>query len=122
MARKDKLFADTGAKADRKDREAATRSHDRCLASLERLMKNADFRDWMFGTLYTLCAYEHDLRETTDFERGIRAAGSLIRRELLEADGAPEFFASLDKRYFEGVRRGILDARRKQETPNEGTR
>ena len=50
MARKDKLFADTGSKADRKDREAATRSHDRRLASLERLMKNADFRDWMFGT------------------------------------------------------------------------
>lgn len=79
-------------------------------AMRSRLIANPDFREWLFGTLYTLCAYENEMRETTPFEQGIRAAGSLIRRELMTGEGAPEMFSDLDKRYYAGVRRGIMEA------------
>ena len=84
----------------------------------ERLIASDDFREFMFEALYTLCAFEHDLRDTTEFERGIRAAGSFIRRSLLVADEAPKFFADLDRRYYAGVQRGIIEAEKKnnQET------
>ncbi len=99
----------------------ADRAQERRIASFSRLIRNADFREWMFATLFTLCGFENEMRDTTEFERGIRAAASLIRRELLIAEDAPEFFAALDKRYFDGVRRGIVDAIRKN-TENEGIR
>lgn len=103
-------FADTGVKPDNEGRERKNRARIDRNAMISRLMANADFREWLFGTLYTLCGFENEMRETTAFEQGIRAAGSLIRRELLTADGAPKFFAELDKRYYAGVRRGIIDA------------
>lgn len=103
-------FADTGVKHDNEGRERKNRARIDRDAMISRLMANADFREWLFGTLYTLCGFENEMRETTAFEQGIRAAGSLIRRELLTADGAPKFFAELDKRYYAGVRRGIIDA------------
>lgn len=83
-----------------------------------RLIANADFAAFMFETFHALCAFEHDMRETTEFERGIRAAGSYIRRVLLVADGAPQFFADLDMQYYAGVRRGIVEAEKRsnQET------
>ena len=104
-------FADTAAPRLDADSAAAMRSERRREAH-ERLVASDDFRDFMFETLYTLCAFEHDMRDTTEFERGIRAAGSFIRRTLLDADGAPQFFADLDKRYYAGVRRGIVEAER----------
>lgn len=109
-------FADTAApKPKALDKAAARIARKR--EAYGRLIASDDFREFMFEALYTLCAFEHDLRDTSEFERGIRAAGSFIRRSLLVADGAPEFFADLDKRYYAGVRRGIVEAEKKnQET------
>ena len=104
-----KPFADTAA---RKDAAAA---HDARAEAFARLIGNADFREWMFAALHALCAFEPEIRDTTEFERGIRAAGSFIRRELLQADGAPQFFADLDRRYWSGVRRGIIEAKTKRD-------
>ena len=109
-------FADTAEpKKDTGGAAAASRGKREAYA---RLIANDDFREFMFAIIFQLCAFEHDLRDTTEFERGIRAAGSYIRRELLAADDAPKFFADLDKRYYAGVRRGIIEAENKnnQET------
>lgn len=109
-------FADT-AKPERKKKAqgASAASRERKREAYERLIASDDFREFMFETIYTLCAFEHDLRNTTEFERGIRSAGSFIRRVLLVADGAPQFFADLDKRYYAGVRRGIIEAQNKEQ-------
>jgi len=113
-----KPFADTSTPK-KADGSEARRLADR-RAAFSRLVANEDFKEWMFSTLFTLCAFENDLRNTTEFERGIRASGSLVRRELLIADGASEFFADLNRRYYEGVRRGILDASKNHNENNEG--
>lgn len=113
-------FADTAApKPKAQDKAAALLARKR--EAYERLIASDDFREFMFDALYTLCAFEHDLRDTSEFERGIRAAGSFIRRSLLVADGAPQFFSDLDKRYYAGVRRGIVEAQ-KRDNQNEGNR
>ena len=104
-------FADTAPKKKDAPSGAANRKRE----AYERLIANDDFREFMFETIYTLCAFEHDLRDTTEFERGIRSAGSFIRRSLLVADGAPKFFADLDKRYYAGVQRGIIEAQNNQD-------
>ena len=109
-------FADTAAP---KKKDAAVGVANRRREAYERLIANDDFREFMFETIYTLCAFEHDLRDTTEFERGIRSAGSFIRRSLLVADGAPKFFADLDRRYYAGVQRGIIEAEKKN---NQDTR
>ena len=107
-------FADTAKpKRTKKAQGASAASRERKREAYERLIASDDFREFMFETIYTLCAFEHDLRDTTEFERGIRAAGSFIRRSLLVADDAPKFFADLDKRYYAGVRRGIVEAQKK---------
>lgn len=105
-------FADTG-KPKKRPKGASAMALAARREAYERLIASDDFREFMFETIYTLCAFEHDLRDTTEFERGIRSAGSFIRRSLLVADGAPEFFADLDKRYYAGVRRGIVEAQKK---------
>lgn len=115
----EKPFADTAEP--KKPVSATDLAQERRRASFTRLVGNADFQEWMFSTLYTLCSFENEMRDTTEFERGIRAAGSLIRRELLIVEDAPGFFATLDKRYFDGVRRGIVEAARKN-NQNEGIR
>ena len=108
-------FADTAAP--KKDEGRAAAAANRKREAYGRLIANDDFREFMFETLFTLCAFEHDLRDTTEFERGIRSAGSFVRRSLLVADGAPKFFADLDRRYYAGVQRGIVEAEKKnQET------
>ena len=120
-----KPFADTSSvesERSRTKREAKSRAADRRLASLNRLLHNDDFKDWMFSALFTLCSYGDDLKDTTEFERGIRAAGAFLRRELLVADDAPEFFADLNRRYFAGVRNGILDAAKKKNNDETGER
>ena len=103
-------FADT---AEPKRNAGSSGAENRKREAYERLIGNDDFKEFMFEAIYTLCAFEHDLRDTTEFERGIRAAGSYLRRMLLVADGAPKFFAELDKRYYAGVRRGIVEAANK---------
>jgi len=112
-------FADT---AEPKKRSRSDRAAERRREAFGRLIANDDFKEFMFETIYTLCAFEHDLRNTTEFERGIRSAGSFIRRSLLVADGAPQFFADLDKRYYAGVRRGIIEAEKNRNNKNEGSR
>ena len=109
-------FADTAAP--KKDAGRSAEASERKREAYGRLIANGDFKDFMFEAIYTLCAFEHDLRDTTEFERGIRAAGSFIRRSLLVADEAPKFFADLDRRYYAGVQRGIIEAEKKsnQET------
>ena len=112
-------FADTAEPKKKRGAEAARQERKR--ERYGRLIANDDFREFMFETIFTLCAFEHDLRDTTEFERGIRSAGSFIRRSLLVADGAPKFFADLDKRYYAGVQRGIVEAE-KRNNQNEGSR
>ena len=104
-----KPFADTAAHKD------AAPAQDARTEAFARLLANADFREWMFAALHALCAFEPEIRDTTEFERGIRAAGSFLRRELLIVEGAPQFFADLDRRYWSGVRRGIIDAQTKRD-------
>lgn len=113
-------FADTSAPKKKESR--SSKAAERKREAFDRLIANADFKEFMFETIYTLCAFEHDLRDTTEFERGIRSAGSFIRRSLLVADGAPQFFADLDKRYYAGVRRGIIEAEKNRNNKNEGSR
>ena len=109
-----KPFADT-AEPKKRGKSKATQADARKREAYGRLLTNADFREFMFEALYTLCAYEPEIRDTTEFERGIRAAGSFVRRTLLVADDAPQFFADLDKRYYAGVRRGIIEAHNKKQ-------
>lgn len=104
-------FADTAER--KKDAGRSATAAARRREAYGRLIANGDFKDFMFEALYTLCAFEHDLRDTSEFERGIRAAGSFIRRSLLVADEAPKFFADLDRRYYAGVQRGIIEAEKK---------
>lgn len=111
-------FADT---AEPKKKSRSSKADERKREAFGRLIANADFKEFMFETIFTLCAFEHDLRDTTEFERGIRSAGSFIRRSLLVADGAPQFFADLDKRYYAGVQRGIIEAQNRN-NQNEGSR
>ena len=110
-------FADTAEPKKTANRSA--RAAERRREAFGRLLANDDFKEFMFETIFTLCAFEHDLRDTTEFERGIRSAGSFIRRSLLVADGAPQFFADLDKRYYAGVRRGIVEAQNRDKTNGE---
>ena len=112
-------FADTAAPKDRA--KGSRRAAERRREAYGRLVASDDFKEFMFETLFALCAFEHDMRETSDFEDGIRSAGSYIRRSLLVADGAPQFFADLDKRYYAGVRRGIVEAQNR-DNGNEGSR
>lgn len=110
-------FADTAEP--KKDADRASTASARRREAYARLIANDDFREFMFAVIFQLCGFEHDLRDTTEFERGIRASASYIRRELLAADDAPKFFADLDKRYYAGVRRGIIEAENKN---NQDTR
>ena len=91
---------------------------ERRRSTVERLMKNADFKEWFFGTMVELCAFGDDLAPVDEWHQGLRAAAAFMRRSLLISDDAPEFLAQLDRRYFEGVRRGMADAERKT-TQNE---
>ena len=114
-------FADT-ARPKNEAKGASAAGLERKREAYGRLIASDDFKEFMFETIFTLCAFEHDLRDTTEFERGIRSAGSFIRRSLLVADGAPQFFADLDKRYYAGVRRGIVEAEKNRNNKNEGSR
>nr|DAG81937.1 MAG TPA: hypothetical protein [Caudoviricetes sp.] len=116
-------LAATRAWARRPARSGGPTAGEARRAALARLLVNADFKEFMFAALVQLRAFSDDLIQDADeWHRGVRAAGAFIRRELLGAgDGAPGFFADLERRYYEGVRRGILDEREKLEKArNEG--
>lgn len=114
-AKKD-IFVET--KDQRKLVSKAVLAVARRKSTVEGLIENADFKEWFFGTMVELCAFGDDLSPVDEWHQGLRAAAAFIRRSLLIADGAPEFLAQLDKRYFDGVRRGMEDAERKT-TQNE---
>lgn len=114
-----RTFADTAARGQAADE--AWRSWARRRDSLSRLVGSADFRDWLFDALVQLCAFGDDLTPVDGFNAGKRAAAAYLRRTLLAADGAPQFLADLDRRYYEGVRRGMDEAIRKN-TNHEGNR
>lgn len=115
-----RAFADAAARG--ASAAEAARARERRLASLSRLVADADFRDWLFDALVELCAFCDDLAPVDPFNAGKRAAAAYIRRTLLAADGAPQLLADLDRRYYEGVRRGIAEAIRRKATDNEGNR
>lgn len=115
---RDRTFAGAAAPG---GASADARAWERRAASASRLAANADFRDWLFDALVQLCAFGDDMTPVDPFNAGKRAAGAFLRRSLLVAEGGPQLFADLDKRYYGGVRRGIVEAARKN-TGNEGIR
>ena len=98
--------------------ESAAADLRREAAVYSRLIANPDFREFFFMLMLQLCAFGDDLAPVDEWHQGLRSAAAFLRRKLILADGAVEFFADLEKRYLTGVRKGIAEASEKT-TRNE---
>lgn len=114
--KKTDVFAKTKKPKDASDKaDAALRSE---AAVYSRLIANPDFKEFFFMLTHELCGFGDDLSPVDEWHQGLRAASAFIRRKMLLADGAVDFFAELQTRYLAGVRKGIADAAQRT-TQNE---
>ena len=114
--KKNDIFAKT--KKPTADNDKAAAALRREMAVYSRLIENPDFKEFYFMLMRELCGFGDDLTPVDEWHQGLRAASAFLRRKMLLADGAVEFFADLQNRYLSGVRRGIAEASKKN-TQNE---
>lgn len=105
MAKKEKIFATADKPLDEETR-ARKRSliQERC----ERLCANEDFKEWLYGVLDDLCAFEFGRNPLDEFTQGIRATADVIQHSLIYGNNGVEFVTDLKRRYLNSLREGVL--------------
>lgn len=88
--------------------DGAARAKRRDLVA--RLVANADFREWLYGELDNLCAFDGVGAQLTEFGMGIRATAHEIIERLLVAGEGAQMMADFAARNFKARHEGLVRA------------
>lgn len=72
-----------------------------------RLCANADFREWLYGELDNMCAFDGVTATLTEFGMGVRATAAEIVARLLISSDAVRMLGAFAQRSFESRHEGI---------------
>ena len=99
---------------------AAERRAEEWIAATERLIGNADFREWLYALVEDFGMFDAPEAAQSEFRQGVCAAGCRICNRVTEADGAAEMFAGFARRHYEGLHKRLSDARARGKKERKG--
>lgn len=83
---------------------------------IARLAANADFREWLYGELDNLCAFDGVAAQLSEFGQGIRATAHEIVERLLVAGEGAQMMADFAARNFKARHEGFVRAAKNNTT------
>ena len=109
-------FANRSASEQKAERDRAASRFAELRASLTRLVKDKDFRQWFQYVNWQLCGESFGPGTLDEFTQGKRATMTFLKESLAIAEGGPEFLAELARKHFTAVAEARIEAQR---TKNE---